>query len=119
MQKSLEKPTRILGMRMQELGLYVCLLIGLITLTSIVRTVVPVPRAVYVVVLAMLVGSWLLLRWGERHKHPSFLVSIISWVFFQPKQVIHVKTKSLRRTANSTFHGEVGKLRRGISRVQH
>lgn len=104
-QKSLEKPTRILGMRMQELGLYVCLLIGLITLASVARTVVPIPRAVYVIILAMLVGSWLLLRWGERHKHPSFLVSIISWVFFQPKQVIHVPLK-----LRNKLHGEVSKL---------
>lgn len=109
-QKSLEKPTRILGMRMQELGLYICLLIGLITLTSVVRTVAPIPRSVYVVVLVMLIGSWSLLRWGERHKHPSFLVSIISWAFFQPKQVIHVKTK---------LRGKDGKLRRHISRIQH
>jgi len=64
-QKSLEKPTRILGMRMQELGLYVCLLIGLITLASLARTIVPVPRAVYAVILILLVLSWLVLRWGN------------------------------------------------------
>ena len=114
-QKSLEKPTRILGMRMQELGLYVCLLIGLITLASLARTIIPVPRAVYVVILAMLVSSWFLLRWGERHKHPSFLISFISWALLQPKRVIHVKIKPLRQTA----HGKVGKLRHNISRVQH
>ncbi|XAZ82122.1 hypothetical protein A6C57_28160 (plasmid) [Fibrella sp. ES10-3-2-2] len=107
-QKSLEKPTRILGMRMQELGLYVCLLIGLVTVVSLARTILPIPRAVYVVILATLVCSWLLLRWGERHKHPSFLISMLSWVFFQPKQVIHVKTN---------LRGKVGKLRRGISRL--
>lgn len=113
-QKSLEKPTRILGMRMQELGLYVCLLIGLITLASLARSVIPVPRAVYVVILAMLVFSWLVLRWGERHKHPSFLISFISWAFLQPKRVIYVRTK-----LRSSSYGKVGKLRRGISRVQH
>ncbi len=106
-QKSLEKPTRILGMRMQELGLYVCLLIGLITLASVARTIMPIPRWIYLIILAVLVGSWSLLRWGERHKHPSFLISIISWVFFQPKQVLYVKTK-LR---------ENGKLRRGLPRI--
>lgn len=95
-------------MRMQELGLYVCLLIGLVTVVSLARTILPIPRAVYVVILVTLVGSWLLLRWGERHKHPSFLISMLSWVFFQPKQVIHVKTN---------LRGKVGKLRRGISRL--
>lgn len=107
-QKSLEKPTRILGMRMQELGLYVCLLIGLVTVVSLARTILPIPRVVYVVILATLVGSWLLLRWGERHKHPSFLISLLSWAFFQPKQVIHVKTN---------LRGKVGKLRRGVPRL--
>ncbi|RYC66563.1 hypothetical protein EQG79_28630 [Spirosoma sordidisoli] len=109
-QKSLEKPTRILGMRMQELGLYVCLLIGLITLASLARTIVPVPRAVYAVILILLVLSWLVLRWGERHKHPSFLISMISWAWLQPKQVNHVTIK---------FRGKDGQLRRNISRLQH
>lgn len=109
-QKSLEKPTRILGMRMQELGLYVCLLIGLITLASLARTIVPVPRAVYAVILILLVLSWLVLRWGERHKHPSFLISLISWTWLQPKRVNHVTIK---------FRGKDGQLRRNISRLQY
>ena len=109
-QKSLEKPTRILGMRMQELGLYVSLLIGLITLASLARTIVPVPRAVYGIILVLLVVSWLVLRWGERHKHPSFLISIISWTWLQPKKVNHVIIK---------LRGKNSQLRRGISRVQH
>lgn len=109
-QKSLEKPTRILGMRMQELGLYVCLLIGLITLASLARTIVPVPRYVYAVILVVLVLSWMVLRWGERHKHPSFLISLISWTLLQPKRINYV-TIYLR--------DKDGKLRRGISRVQH
>lgn len=109
-QKSLEKPTRILGMRMQELGLYVSLLIGLITLASLARTIVPVPRAVYGIILVLLVMSWLVLRWGERHKHPSFLISIISWTWLQPKKVNHVIIK---------LRGKNSQLRRGISRVQH
>lgn len=109
-QKSLEKPTRILGMRMQELGLYVCLLIGLITLASIARTIVPVPRAVYAVILFLLVVSWLVLRWGERHKHPSFLVSMISWKLLQPKQVNHVTIR---------LRGKNGQLRRNFSGIQH
>ena len=109
-QKSLEKPTRILGMRMQELGLYLSLLIGLITIASLARTVVPVPRTVYGVILVLLVLSWLVLRWGERHKHPSFLISMISWTWFQPKRVNHVIIK---------LRGKNSQLRRGLSRLQH
>lgn len=107
-QKSLEKPTRILGMRMQELGLYVCLLVGLITLASLARTVIPIPRAVYAVILVLLILSWLMLRWSERHKHPSFLISWISWTWFQPKKVNHVIIKP---------RGKNSQLRRGIPRV--
>jgi len=109
-QKSLEKPTRILGMRMQELGLYVCLLVGLITLASLARTVIPVPRSVYAIILILLVLSWLVLRWSERNKHPSFLISMISWTWLQPKKVNHVIIK---------LRGKNSQLRRGISRIQH
>lgn len=106
--KSLEKPTRIMGMRMQELGLYVSLLISLISLTSIARSIVPVPRFVYILILLVLLASWLVLRWGESKKHPSFLLSIISWVFLQPKAILHVKVRHREKN---------GQLRRGVSRL--
>jgi hypothetical protein len=94
--KSLEKPSRILGMKMQELGIILTAFISLTVLLSILRMFMHISPMVNVISLAFIVGLMVIVRIAERKKHPSFLISAISFYWKQPKRIVMTNPKSIR-----------------------
>ena len=94
--KSLEKPSRIIGFKMQELGIILTSFIALTVLLSILRTFMHIPPMVNVIGLGAVVGLLVAVKIAERKKHPSFLISAISFYLKQPKRVVMTNPKSVR-----------------------
>lgn len=85
--KSLEKKTLILGIEMRDLGIILTLFFGSMILIGIVRIFIPISNWYNIAgILAVGVYIWFV-KYGLKHKHPSFIVSVISFHFFQPKRI--------------------------------
>ena len=85
--KSLEKKTLILGIEIRDLGISLGLFFGVMILINIVRVFIPISvwyNIAGIVAICVYVG---IVRYGLKNKHPSFIVSLLSYHFFQPKQI--------------------------------
>ena len=85
--KSLERRSYVLGLPLQELGLLICLFMLSVLGGSLAGIVMKVPLSFYLLSILFISGLYLLLRRAARQKHPSFLLSYISYHFFQAKHI--------------------------------
>ncbi|GAB3283828.1 hypothetical protein GCM10027347_60600 [Larkinella harenae] len=88
--KSLEQKTLILGIEIRDLGFVLGLFFGMMLLIGLLRMVIPVSSWWNLAALLGISFYIGLVQYGLKHKHPSFLISVISYYFFQPKKV-HMK----------------------------
>lgn len=85
--KSLEQKTLILGIEIRDLGVILSLFFGSMILISIIRIFIPISNW-YNVAGIVAVGFYVwFVQYGLKHKHPSFIVSVLSFYVFQPKRV--------------------------------
>lgn len=85
--KSLEQKTLILGIEIRDLGVILSLFFGSMILISIVRIFIPISNW-YNVAGIVAVGAYVgFVKYGLKHKHPSFIVSVFSFYLFQPKRI--------------------------------
>lgn len=94
--KSLEKPTLIAGVEMGDLVLFLITGFGFVIVLSIMRTFLPIPAWVNIVLLGVLVAGFMALRKMTAKKHATFLKSLIFWCLSAPKKVEMSKPKLLR-----------------------
>lgn len=99
--KSLEKPTLIAGVEIGDLVLFLITGFGFVIVLSIMRTFLPIPSWVNIVLLGILVAGFIALRkmTAKKHAtgwHPTFLKSLIFWYLSAPKKVEMSKPKLLR-----------------------
>jgi hypothetical protein len=94
--KSLEKPTLIAGVEMGDLVLFLITGFGFVIVLSIMRTFLPIPSWVNIVLLGILAAGFIALRKMTAKKHATFLKSLIFWYLSAPKKVEMSKPKLLR-----------------------
>lgn len=94
--KSLEKPTLIVGAEMGDLMLFLITSFGFVIVLSIMRTFLPIPSWVNMVLLGLLIVGFIALRKMTAKKHATFLKSLIYWYLSAPKKVEMSKPKLLR-----------------------
>ena len=85
--KALEKKTLILGIEINDLGMILALFFGSMIFIGIIRMFIPISNWYNVAgIIAVGVYIWFV-KYGQKHKHPSYIVSMLSYHFFQPKRV--------------------------------
>ena len=94
--KSLEKPTLIVGVEMGDLMLYLVTSFGFVIVLSVMRTFIPTPAWVNLILLAVLVLGFIALRKMTKKKQTSFLKSWLFWHLSAPKKIIMDKPKFIR-----------------------
>lgn len=94
--KSLEKPTLIVGVEMGDLMLYLITSFGFVIVLSIMRTFLPIPAWVNLILLSVLVAGFIALRKMTQKKQASFLKSWIFWHLSAPRKIIMDKPKFIR-----------------------
>lgn len=94
--KSLEKPTLIVGVEMGDLMLYLITSFGFVIVLSIMRTFLPIPAWVNLILLSVLVAGFIALRKMTQKKQSSFLKSWIFWYLSAPRKIIMDKPKFIR-----------------------
>ena len=95
--KSLEKPTKILGMKFQELGIVIVSFVALTVFMSLLRMVITVPPIVPTIGFMIVIGLLIVVRIAEKRKHPSFLISAISFYLKQPKKIVMTNPNLLNK----------------------
>jgi hypothetical protein len=85
--KSIERPSQVLGMNIQDLGIMVGLFIGSVLAMGILGGKVKIPRLAYLVVVLAEVGGMLAVRYLSQKKAPGFLIGWISYTFIQPRRI--------------------------------
>lgn len=91
--KSLEQKTLVLGIEIRDLGVILSLFFGSMILISIIRMFIPISNW-YNVAGIVAVGFYIwFVKYGLKHKHPSFIVSFVSFYLFQPKRIVMKKLK--------------------------
>ena len=78
----------VLGIPMLECGILVCLLMSLMILGGIAGVFMQVSGWFYLISLILILGLYLILRRAAQQNHPSFLLSFISYHFFQPDKIL-------------------------------
>ncbi|MDF9799101.1 Flp pilus assembly protein TadB [Catalinimonas alkaloidigena] len=83
--KSIERKAQLLGLPMQDLfallfGLALAMVLGIV-----INFFLPVSKYYFFAVLAATVIAFFLLKRVNLRRHPSFLFSLLSYRFFQPK----------------------------------
>jgi hypothetical protein len=94
--KSLEKPTLIVGVEMGDLMLYLITSFGFVIVLSVMRTFIPIPAWVNLILLVVLVLGFIALRKMTQKKQTSFLKSWLFWHLSAPKKIIMDKPKLIR-----------------------
>jgi hypothetical protein len=94
--KSLEKPTLIVGVEMGDLMLYLVTSFGFVIVLSVMRTFIPIPAWVNLILLSVLVLGFIALRKMTKKKQTSFLKSWLFWHLSAPKKIIMDKPKFIR-----------------------
>lgn len=85
--KSLEQKTLILGVEIRDMGVALSLFFGVNIAIGMVRLFLPV-SSWYSLSAIALVGVYMgVVRYGQKNKHPSYIVSLLSFHFFQPKRL--------------------------------
>ena len=85
--KSLEKKTLILGIEIRDLGISLGLFFGIMILINIVRIILPI-SVWYNIAGIVVIGVYVaVVKYGLKNKHPSFIVSLLSFHFYQPKRI--------------------------------
>ena len=85
--KTIEKKSQVLGLGFSEIGLIVLLFAMLFILGNTLAMFIYVSGWYYLISLGLVLASVLILRFNNKKKHPSYLMSLISFYFFQPKRI--------------------------------
>jgi len=86
--KALERKSYVLGIPMMECGVLVCLLLSLMILGAIAGIFIPLSGWFYLISLALILILYIILRRAAKQNHPSFLLSWVSYHFFQPFKIL-------------------------------
>lgn len=85
--KSIEKKSQILGLGFTEIGLIILLFACLFIIGNLIGMFTQISGWYYLCSLVLVLLLVLILRFNNRKKHPSYLMSLLSFYFFQPKRV--------------------------------
>ncbi|WPP51839.1 hypothetical protein [Catalinimonas niigatensis] len=85
--KSIERKAQLLGLPMQDLfallfGLALAMVLGIV-----INFFMPVSKYYFFAVLVGTIAAFFLLKRINLRQHPSFLFSLLSYRFFQPKRL--------------------------------
>ena len=94
--KTIERKAQLLGLPMQDLFALLFGLSLLMVLGIIINFFIPVTKYYFVAVLISVAGAFVLLKRINRHRHPSFLFSYLSYRFRQPRRLELWETPSVR-----------------------
>lgn len=85
--KSIERPSQVLGMNLQDILILVGLFLGSVFAMGILGNMVKITRWVYLIVILVELALMLGLRYLSTKKAPGFLVAWVSFRFFQPRRI--------------------------------
>ncbi len=94
----LEKKSTVLGLPMYQVGLLVLLMVILIILSSFLKMMAPQYRWFNHMVVLLLAGGYLLLRYAASRRHPSYLASLVSYRLLQCRKYYLPTTPLLLKT---------------------
>lgn len=85
--KSLERSPSLLGLPIFDFGLVICLLLAVVMIGGIANMVIHVSGWYYLIGLLLITGCYVVLRRAAKENRPNFLLSWISFHFYQPKSI--------------------------------
>lgn len=85
--KTIEKRAKVYGLSPIDLGLVLCSVVVLMVAGAVVDMFIPVGGGFYLFVLVFFCVSVGVLRKTSSKKNPTYLLSWISYHFFQPKKI--------------------------------
>lgn len=85
--KTIERPSQVLGMNLQDIFILVGLFLGSVFAMGILGNMVTVSRWVYLVIILAEVALMLFFRYLSTKKPPGFLMAWISFRLFQPRRI--------------------------------
>lgn len=85
--KTLERKSRVLGISLTEMGLLLSALLGLFVLAALAQFFVVISGWVHMGITMLISALYVALKKTGRHKQPGYLLSIISFHFYQPKEI--------------------------------
>lgn len=88
--KTIERRAKIYGLSPVDLGLLLCTLLILFMLGNLLQMFLPIGGGYYLMILIFFVVGLIILRKSSAQRNPSFLLSYISYHFFQPKDIDHI-----------------------------
>ncbi|MEM6342966.1 MAG: hypothetical protein AAF927_03765 [Bacteroidota bacterium] len=88
--KSLERKSWVLGLPLNQIGLLLCLFLVLTVGGSLLSVLLALPWWYYLASLALVLSLYLLLRKAAKRQHPDFLLSFLSYRYFQPDEIDYV-----------------------------
>lgn len=92
--KSIERPAQVLGIAFQDLGLVALLLIGGGMLLAVLSMFLPIPSRSYLVLIVLVAGLFIGLRWLAKNRPPGYLMGWLSYTLQQPKRLTFGPTHS-------------------------
>lgn len=84
---SLERRSYVLGLPLSETALLICLFLICVIGGSLAGIVLRVSWIYYACVFASIAALYLILRRAARQQRPQFLLSYISYTFYQPNVI--------------------------------
>lgn len=85
--KSIERPAQVLGIPIQDLGFVALLLIGGGMLLGILSMFLHISGKAYLVLVVLVIGLFIWLRWLAKHRPPGYLMGLLSYKLQQPKRL--------------------------------
>jgi len=85
--KTLERKSRVLGISLSEMGLLLAATLSLFVLAALAQFFIAISGWVYVGFMALIMALYGLLRKMGKHKQSGYLLSFISFHFYQPKEI--------------------------------
>ena len=102
--KSLEKKTLILGIEIRDLGVILALFFGIMIFIGILRMFIPISVWYNIAGIVAMGVYVVVVRYGLKNKHPSYIISLLSFHFFQPKRIWMKKFDFIEKRTN--FNGK-------------
>lgn len=95
--KTLEKPTKILGLTMQELGITLAVLFTVMMISNLLRGLLQVSSWVNLLAVAVIVGQISLVRYASKKKYPSFILTMLAYYLMRPGITQYKKLQLLKK----------------------
>ncbi len=85
--KSIERKSQLLGLGFSEIGLIILLFAVLFIIGNLLGVFIAIPGLYYLCSMGVVIICTILLRYNNKKKQPTYLLSLISFYCYQPKHI--------------------------------